>query len=146
MATLCVEPTVRLRLADEIECRAGGMEAVEAITNSAQQSTVAQQHVIGDEVAAYWGWKRISALGSVAQVWMLSTRTVDRHPIAFGRAAKREFNRLLTQYTTLIVHVHVHHHVALRWLKRLGFIEVMVCGVFIEMRAYREGHNPWARS
>lgn len=146
MATLCVEPTVRLRDADAAECGAGGMTPYEAIVQSIHQSTVAQQYEIDGEIAAYWGWRRISALGSVAQVWMLSTEIVNARPITFARQAQREFDFLLTTYTTLVVHVYSYHHLAIKWLNRLGFIEVMRVGDFIEMRAYREGHNPWARS
>lgn len=145
MATLNVE-SVHLRWADTRECLAGGMSPIEAVQQSIHDSTWAGTHELDGQVAAYWGWRRLSALGSVAQVWMLSTPLADCFPTAFGRATYREFKDLLTVYTTLLVHVHAEHTVAVKWLRRLGFIEIMHVGPFIEMRAYRKGHNPWARS
>lgn len=72
------------------------------------------------EPVAIFGMRRMTLLGSSAQVWCFGTQAIDRHRTAFLRASRgvvREMHRINPMLTN---YVDVSDYEALRWLVWLG--------------------------
>lgn len=133
---------VRLRPADEAECRAGGWPSgAVALEHSIANSTRAYSIIApeGSEVLCYWGWRELSVLGGGCVAWMLSTPALDDHRMFAARQSLRLRDYLLATYGDVYVGVDTEYSVAVRWLRWLGFRPFFDFGRFQQLRATRKG-------
>lgn len=134
-----------LRVADEVECRAAGLEPHAALSQSIRLSDHSFAIMVGSEVMAFWGWMAPSLLGATCHAWMLSTPLAEQHKMYMGRESKRLLRELLTAYPIITCIVDREHKLARKWLHWLGFHPYEYHGRFIEMRAVRgKDFKPWA--
>jgi len=127
----------QLRAADEVECRAAGLEPAEALRISLSNSQVAWAVSLDGEVVAYWGHAPVSILGNIGVAWLLSTPAAEYHRVAFGRYSISFLTTLLHFYSEVLVQVDLEYHRARKWLRWLGFEEACRSGRFATMRKVR---------
>lgn len=134
-----------LREADEQECRAAGLTAHEAVSQSIHLSTEAHCVSVDGAVMAFWGYRATSVLGVVCHAWMLTTPLADKHRVMIARTSKKALQLLHTLYPVVEVLVHEEHTLALKWLAWLGFTPHERSGLFLLLHSTRkEGFTPWA--
>lgn len=122
--TLDTLPPFVLRAADEMECRAGGMEGTMAVRRSVAGSDRAFAHYAEGELLCLWGYRVENWLSGAVMMWLLTTPEVDNHRLRFARESKALLVALLREFSTVQCFVHNDHLVAVRWLEWLGFRRV----------------------
>lgn len=110
--------TLTLREEDLEECHALGLTAEETLTRCIAASTEAWCVYMGGAPLCAWGYR---AVGTDADVWLLTTPLVERYPIAFAKEALRLSGLLETLFTAIHVECLYTYHRSLSWLDRLGF-------------------------
>lgn len=128
-----------MRLADQAECRAYGIEPYHALAQSRERSTGSYEVWVGDALVAEWGYRIDSFLSRHASVWCLSFDPADGHRIFFARRSRAIMNELLRHFAVLRCEVHAQHAQAVRWLTWLGFTmehmrETVDGHIFLTMR------------
>ena len=115
-----------MRSADAAECVALGLAPQEAPLASWRASAWAATLLVGDEVAAVGGLTPSEAQGGPlgprwAQVWLLTTPTVERAPMALHRVAKAALRASTAHADGVWQLVDGRYVASLRWLHWLGF-------------------------
>lgn len=108
-----------MRLADQMECIAGGRTPEATLADSRDRSDFAFADTVGGEVLAEWGWRDRGDGG--ADVWMLTFDAIEAHKVYAARRSRAAINLLLEEFDFLHVEVHVQHTLAVKWLRWLGF-------------------------
>lgn len=109
----------RLREPDRLEIWAsGGNRPAQSLRKSLALSLFARTAFIDGEAAAMFG---VRVVGDVAIPWLLTTDTVDRHPLEFYRAAKLIAAALRARFPRMLQMVDARHPAALSFVERLGF-------------------------
>jgi hypothetical protein len=110
-----------MRLADQKECEAAGVDPYTALALSRARSDHSREVWRGEELIAEWGWRTDSFLTRSASVWMLSFAPADKYPMFVGRESVRLLSALLEVFDALRCTVHMKHTKAMGWLCWLGF-------------------------
>lgn len=71
--------------------------------------------------AVVWGIQYSSMLERKGYIWMVSTDTIDRHPILFARYSKICLDDAIQEFDSLSALVRPTMERSRRWLKWLGF-------------------------
>ena len=125
---------VKLRSADEAECRAGGFPSgAVALETSIKASDIYVEVRRDGEALAWFGCHAPSLMGSTALLWMLSTPAIEKHKIFAGRESVNFVRRFLELYPVLLAYVHTEHELSRKWLTWLGFRDIEISGDFIWM-------------
>lgn len=111
----------RLREGDARECEMFGMDGVRAIEASMQASLVTECLLIDDVPAAVYGIQIDDLMASVGQPWILTAGEIDRHRIAYARAARALINRAFDVVDRLENIVDARYARAVALLDWLGF-------------------------
>lgn len=101
-----------------------GYTPVEAVMESWAVSHEAWTARINGEVGAMLGvvaHRESTLLAPINLVWMLTTRVVDKYPVAFYKASYRVVRDLATRHGLLINYVDARYARALGWAERIGF-------------------------
>lgn len=114
-------PPGRWRASDAHECHCVGMSVEEAATESARQSNRSFAVYFNGELACVWGVQRV---GHAANLWLLTTEEVERHPLTFVREGKRLADVLLSEFRVLRAEVHADYLRSREWMRRMGFEEL----------------------
>lgn len=72
------------------------------------------------DLLALYGVSPLTLLGGSAQVWLICTRAIERHPRAFARASVMALYALQRNWRTLTNFVDTSDAAVLRWLDWLG--------------------------
>ena len=115
----------RLREIDKREVRAmSGLEPGEALRVSLALSGRAWTAWTEDRVILMWGAGRLGGLpGLVGAPWMLASDILERPEVSreFIRQSRPYARELEKGFQRLINRVHAENHLAIRWLRWLGF-------------------------
>ena len=114
-------PPVRLRLADEMECRAGGLTSAEAIALSIKASDEAFAVYSKDEFLAIWGYRLNSFMSSSVSLWLLTGPELTAHKTRFARTSVKIVYWFFKHFQRLEVSVHKDYTDSIKWLLWLGF-------------------------
>jgi len=124
-----------LRTEDEAECAAGGLNGTDAVRLGIEHSLASWGMWNEEEMLlCVWGVSPATVLGDQAQLWMLSTTELPKHPISFARVSKQIFAELMAVYPSSIIAVHTPYTRSMRWAKWLGFRPWREVGEFTLMR------------
>lgn len=102
----------------------GGYSPVQAIIESWACSREAYGVWFNGEPACVFGVSQTTIgteLSPVGVAWLLTTPSVDRHPIAFWRTSKAVVKDLVERYGTLLNFVDARYARSIEWARRLGF-------------------------
>lgn len=112
----------RIRLADRKEIYAASGRRVEAkIFDALDHSDMAWSGWAGDTVHVIFGVARLSFAGTAAQPWLIASSGIEDHQIAFLRRCRRYARQMLTVADRLENFVDRRNHVAIDWLRWVGF-------------------------
>lgn len=115
-----------MRQRDIEEIRAGwGLDPILAMRNCLSASSYARTAFVGLAPLCMYGIAPMSMMGQSARLWMFGTDLIDRHPMAFARASRREIPKLMRFASLLTNLVDVHDTAAMRWLEWLGATYVL---------------------
>lgn len=110
-----------LRDEDEAElCAATGLDPLTVMLHGVRQSSEAWAVRFNGDIAMLWGITNPSAIAG-ASGWLLTSRIVERYPVAFWKYCLRELPKLLERFGALWNFIDVRHEKAIRWATRLGF-------------------------
>jgi len=122
----------RMRTADRLEVfRASGVGAHEALVESVKDSSWAVTVVFDGEPVAIFGFTYQG--GPSAQVWMLGTPTLAKHPRVVLTEGRRITDSWMDFFPLQQNYVDATNTFAIRWLRKLGFR-------FDETPVMRNGH------
>jgi hypothetical protein len=111
----------RIRPADAAEINAlGYADPLDGLIECLDMAVSAFTGFIDGELAAIAGFAVPEMLGRRAMPWLVTTDTVDRHPLAFARASRRILDALRKDHELLENYVDARHTVCVRWLRWLG--------------------------
>lgn len=119
--TLAVLPPFVLRGAEALECKKFDVDPSLALRQSIDESVESYAVFVDGQLAGIWGYRVSSFMGGIAKPWLFATPVAERHAYRFGMAAKRAFEYLLGEYSTLEVVANRDHEKAVRLLMRNGF-------------------------
>lgn len=113
----------RMRAADIEECRAFGVEDLQAaVEDSVRQSSWVRAAIVGHDLACIFGVvPRGTLITNTGAPWLLGTDTLIENRGAFMRLAPQYIAAMLSQYSRLENLVHARNTKAIAWLKRSGF-------------------------
>lgn len=105
-----------------------GRNATESVANclSVSRSAWAATDEAG-RVICMWGLVCPSLLGARAEIWLLASRRVEDYLVRFARQARDFVAEMQHQYPRLEANVAASNHVAVRFVRWLGF---RPCGEF----------------
>ena len=135
------EDKIKLRPADEEECRLGGFASGEdalaySINNSSFAYAISRD---GGPILAYWGWRDDSFVTGGCKAWMLSTPAIEGERRWAARQSRKLLDFLLSTHYAIEVIVDPSYDVSVRWLEWLGFRRDGFYDRFIKMRITRGG-------
>lgn len=115
-----------MREADAAECLALGLSRSGAVFDSWKASHCGSTLLVDGQVLACVGLV-LEPQSSIlaprrACVWLLTSRLVDGHHVAFHRAAKAWLRRASDVVDVIWNYVDARYAAALRWLRALGFV------------------------
>lgn len=121
--------TLVVREADAAECRAAGFEPEEALRLSILHSNVIRWEYAPRDATFFddvdemcvWGWRVSGFLTLRADVWLLTSDHVTKHPIYFAKRSRKYVEELLKTFRELRCEVHVAYTDSVKWLLWLGF-------------------------
>lgn len=116
------ELAVNIRAADRAELAALGVEPLYAIVGSVRNSWFCHTATVGGRVACMLGVAPASLLSNEGRPWLLGTDLVTRYGGALGKRTGPYIQRMLAEFPVLKNHVHAKNVVAVRWLRRVGFL------------------------
>ncbi|WP_421930037.1 hypothetical protein [Nitratireductor rhodophyticola] len=105
---------------DEVMAASGKMPR-EALEFSLLKSTIAYTGTVDGRPEVMFGAGDINILNGIAAPWLLGTKAVERHHVAFLRHSVEWRDQLLRRYSILRNFVDDRNHVSIRWLRWLGF-------------------------
>jgi stage V sporulation protein SpoVS len=113
-----------LRDQDREECRAAGVGSVEAaVEDGIARSTLCWTARLDGELVCVFGVAPGgTVLAPVGIVWMLGTPLVARHRRTLQRLTPGYIQQMLGAFPHLVNRVHARNTLAVRWLKRMGFV------------------------
>lgn len=111
----------RMREIDRQECAIMGHGPKEALRLSLRYSTLAYTCKIDGRPEAMFGLSSICLLTGEGSPWLLMTDVAAKNAKALVRDGRRYSVLFQTVFPTLRNHVHADNHVAVRWLRRLGY-------------------------
>lgn len=109
-----------LREADADECRSFGKPPKKAIWFSFRRSLIRKAAFVDGEIAAMWGIGG-TALGTIGDLWLMTTPAIERAPFAFIREARREVAEALELFPAVRGFLSCDYTAAVRFVKLLGF-------------------------
>lgn len=109
-----------LRPGDRAEIDATGMKPRHLIHRLYRQSYRSECALIDGDVAAVWGWQG-SLLSPTVEMWLLTTRAVERLPMAFYREGRRILAETLRTKCEIVSGVGSDYIGAIRFFGMLGF-------------------------
>ena len=101
--------------------RMHGADFEQVIFDEAARSLLAYAGLLDGRCAALWGVQCWQIMSREGYVWLIGTRLVDEHPIAFLRHSVRALAELRATFSVLRTISTSDHKVARRWLEWLGF-------------------------
>lgn len=107
-----------MRDMDVFECRAAGLEPLEAINDGVEKSSQVWTFCYGNLPLCVFGAVPDSVGGAV--FWLLGTKDIRHHKRAFMMASKKYRDIYLNRYRYLTNVVCMENHESVRWLKWLG--------------------------
>jgi hypothetical protein len=110
--------------ADRDECMASvGLGPYRALADSLERSVAAWTGMVDDSrPVCMFGVSPMDILGGVGSPWLLGTPEIRKHAKTFLRLNRQYVPRMLDLFPVLVNYVDARHTVAIRWLKRLGFL------------------------
>jgi hypothetical protein len=111
----------RLRAADAAEVLLFGFDGVQGVKCSLNASLIAECMLIDGEPVAMCGLGMEQLMSATGYPWLLSTEAVERHRIAYARAARRLVERAFTLVDRLENVVDPRYTRAIALLEWLGF-------------------------
>lgn len=115
-----VEIAMQLRDHDREEFYKFGLDPVLEIPKNIQTSVVAQTALVDGEVAMVWGLKQNSLLSGV-NVWLITTRTIEKKSYQFLAKSRRAVMEALAEHSYLYCYVDAAYETSVRWLEWMGF-------------------------
>lgn len=112
--------STRLRVEDQAEVEAAGMDARKALWRSFRQATLARTAFVDGEIAAMWGIGGCP-LGTLGRPWLLTAPPIEHVKVAFIRESRYEVREMLTLFPELRGFVDARYQRAVRLLQVLGF-------------------------
>lgn len=88
------------------------------IANSSGKAFTA---LVGDEAICMFGIADGSLLGNTGIPWLIGSKSLDKHAMAFLRDCRKQFAKLASGYDMLFNYVDARNTKAVLWLKWLGF-------------------------
>lgn len=113
------ELEANLRDEDRAELTSMGNRPFKSIWRSWRNSKIARSVFIEDKIGAMWGVGG-NILG-IGNVWLLTTKQMERGPAAFLREVKNEVEKMLEYYPVLCANIHNDYSRAWRFFKLAGF-------------------------
>lgn len=110
----------RLRHEEIIELRAAKLHVRHAMFQLWYQSIQPRAAMIDGQVAAVWG-DAAPPLAAEGQAWLFTSDLIERAPIGFTKAVKKEIARMLVGRQQLRSSVHRSCERAIRFYQMLGF-------------------------
>lgn len=123
----------RMREIDRLECSLMGHSPKEALRMSMRYSTLAYTAKVDGRAEAMFGVSTVSLLTGEGSPWLLMTDAGAKQAKALVRDGRRYSVLFQTVFPTLRNLVHADNHVAIRWLRRLGY----GIGGTVEMSGHR---------
>ncbi len=109
-----------MRAADAAEASVLGKDPRRALRQSFRMARICRAMEIDGEVAAIGGLGG-DLLADAGSLWLITTAAVERAPLAFVRALRREVVGMLAHCRRLEGYVAADYHAAVRMLELLGF-------------------------
>lgn len=111
-----------MRQADRDEVFASsGKTPLEALKYSFEKSSFVMTALVDGRAEVMFGAAEINILNGIAAPWLLGTKAVEVHQVAFLRHSVEWRKKLCERYTVLRNFVDDRNKVSIRWLKWLGF-------------------------
>lgn len=111
-----------VRERDSEELRAGwGQAPWETLSLGMTYSTRAFTVLYGLKPMCVAGIVPLEILTGRYMLWIVTTRELDKHPLAFARASRRWLPRLMHGCTVVTNRIDSHDTAALKWAHWLGF-------------------------
>lgn len=111
----------RLRAEDAAEVLLFGLDGVEAIQRSMDDSIASECLLVDGEPAAVLGFAMPDLMSGTGTPWILTTPAVEKYPTAFARATKRILNRAFDVAQRLENVTDARYTKAIAWIEWLGF-------------------------
>jgi len=107
----------------EVEAMAGGQPLHKALIEVLGKSFRAKAGYLDAELVAVWGITAHTALSRDGTPWLLATNALDGKEArrAFLKMGQHEMHELTDGYHRLWNLVHESNHLAIKWLKFMGF-------------------------
>lgn len=119
-----------LREGDARECLLFGVDGVQAIKVGMEASLISECLLVDGEPAAVYGLQVPDLIGGIGQPWILTAAAVERHRIAYARAARSLVHRAFDLVERLENVVDARYSRALALLEWLGFtVEPEIDGI-----------------
>lgn len=114
---------IRMREADRVECRAAGADdLLRALRDGVARSDWSRTALVDEGPMCIFGVCPLGVAPAVGVPWMLGTPLVQTHARTFVRRAIEVVREMLLRYPTLMNYVHADNALAVRWLRRTGFV------------------------
>lgn len=110
----------RMRDRDRAEVEAAGFSAVRILWKSYRQSVMAWTAFVDGEIAVMAGCGG-SVMGPMGHPWMLTTKAVEKTPVALIKEARIRVRAMLMAFPVLQGHVIASYEQACRLLRLVGF-------------------------
>lgn len=111
-----------MRAEDAAECRAGGLEPLEAVLTSLEGSDIALAAIVDGEVGAMFGVGPLAGVSDrVGHVWFLTAEPFAKNPRPYMRVARKAISVMLDLYPILFNIIDARYDAAVRWAKWLKF-------------------------
>lgn len=118
----CYELARTMRPVDAREVKAShGLTPLGALMLSCQNSKNPQTIFVDGKIVAMCG---VGHAGPVGFPWLLGSTELVRHVKSLHALAKPWVDNVVKDYQLLYNHVSEENQVAIRWLKRLGFVMI----------------------
>lgn len=101
--------------------RVGCLPVDKAIYASFTNSEVRTASRIGDDLVALWGVRRKSLLSPDAYVWLVASKHIGRHRLAFAKESRRILRVITDDFPRLENFVDSGNEKIIEWLRWLGF-------------------------
>src|SRR6266550_7373136 len=94
--------------------------AEEIILDEIHKSTAAFSGFIDDKIACLWGIQGGTILSDMAELWLITTRLVEKQPFIFVRHSQIMTKNLLKDYSCIYGYVLESNEQSVKWLRWLG--------------------------
>lgn len=115
-----IAATARQADRDEIE-EGCGQSIASALTLGLRSSVAPMVIAWGNTPLAALGDTSYSPGAGIGIPWLISTKAIEKHPLAFLRVCRPLVAQMIGRHQILINYIDARNHNAIRWLEWLGF-------------------------